>query len=118
MVQPLLEIVDERSLVFVDGRYSHSLSRRAALPLGTAQEVLHLEEQLGEYEATPEERRVAEAAVAVVPAPTLYARVDLIGGVVLELEVVEPSLYLSFAKDAAGRLGEAVSRRLEATLPG
>jgi glutathione synthase/RimK-type ligase-like ATP-grasp enzyme len=116
MVQPLLESVRESSLVFVDGRFSHSLSRRAALPLGRAQEVLYLEEELGAYEATPEERRRAEAAVAVVPAPTLYARVDLLGGRVLELEVVEPSLYLSFAEESVGRFAEAVRGRLEATL--
>jgi glutathione synthase/RimK-type ligase-like ATP-grasp enzyme len=118
MLQPWLDSVRESSLVFVDGRYSHSLSRRAALPLGAAQEVLYLEEELGAYEATPEERRVAEAAVAVVPAPTLYARVDLLGGSVLELEVVEPSLYLSFAERSADGFAEAVWRRVEATLRG
>lgn len=116
MVQPLLDTVRESSLVFIDGRYSHSLSRRAALPLGAVQEVLYLEEDLGAYEATPEERRIAEAAVAVVPSPTLYARVDLLGAAVLELEVVEPSLYLSFDEESVARFAEAVRRRLEATL--
>jgi len=115
MVQPLLH-GDERSLVFLDGRYSHALSRSAALPRGRAEEVLYLEEQLAPHEATPLERRVAEAAIAVLPTPPLYARVDLLGGAVLELEVVEPSLYLSYGESAAARFAAAVRRRLEATL--
>ena len=112
MVQPLLDNVQESSLVFVDGRYSHSLSRRAALPLGVAQEVLYLDEDLGAYEATPAERSVAEAAITVVPSPMLYARVDLLGCAVLELEVVEPSLYLSFSPSAADTFATAVGVRL------
>jgi len=114
MVQPLIEGAAESSLVFVDGRYSHALSRRAALPPGRPRAVLYLEEELGRYDATPEERQIADAALALAPSPTLYARVDLLGGVVLELEVVEPSLYLSYGAGSADRLAEAVVRRLEA----
>jgi glutathione synthase/RimK-type ligase-like ATP-grasp enzyme len=112
MVQPLVEGA-EISLVYVDGRYSHSLSRRAGLPLGRPQEVLYLEEQLGPHEAAASERRVAEAALRCAPAPTLYARVDILGGHVLELEVVEPSLYLSHDPSAADRLATAIANRLE-----
>jgi glutathione synthase/RimK-type ligase-like ATP-grasp enzyme len=112
MVQPLIENAAESSLVFLNGRYSHALSRSAALPRGRAEEVLYLEEALGPHEATPEERRVAEAALAVVPEPTLYARVDLLGGRVLELETVEPSLYLSFSPAAADTLAAAIAARL------
>jgi len=116
MVQPLLSDVAESSLVYVDGIYSHSLSRRAALPAGRAEEVLYLEEELGPHEPSPQDRRVAEAALAVIPAATLYARVDLLGGLVLELEVVEPSLYLAYGDGAADRVAEGIRRRLEATL--
>lgn len=116
MVQPLIEGVTESSLVFVDGEYSHALRRRAALPPGEPAEILYLEEELGPWKATPEERRVAQAALAVVPAPTLYARIDLLGGAVLELEIVEPSLYLSYGEGTAARFAEAILKRLEATL--
>jgi glutathione synthase/RimK-type ligase-like ATP-grasp enzyme len=112
MVQPLVEGA-EVSLVYVDGQYSHSLSRRAELPLGRPQEVLYLGEELGPHNASGSERRVAEAALALVPAPTLYARVDLLGGRVLELEVVEPSLYLSYDPSTADRLAAAMATRLE-----
>jgi glutathione synthase/RimK-type ligase-like ATP-grasp enzyme len=112
MIQPLIEGAAESSLVFLDGEYSHALSRRAALPLGRPEAVLYLEEELAPYEATPEERRVAAAALATVPAPTLYARVDLLGARVLELEIVEPSLYLSFSAAAADTLAAAIVKRL------
>ena len=81
-------------------------------PLGGPDEVLYLEEELGPHESSPEERRVAAAALALVPSQTLYARVDLLGGKVLELEVVEPSLYLSHDPSAADRFAAAVSVRL------
>ncbi len=116
MIQPLLSGVKESSLVYLDGVYSHSLSRRAELPRRRAQDVLYLEEELGAYEATREERRIADAALELAPAPVLYARVDLLGGLVLELELVEPSLYLSYGHGAADRLAAAVCARLEARL--
>ncbi len=116
MIQPLLSDVAESSLVYLDGVYSHSLSRRAALPSGRAQDVLYLEEELGPYEAAPSERRIGEAALDLAPDRTLYARVDLLGGLVLELELVEPSLYLAYGDGAADRLAAAVRARLEARL--
>jgi glutathione synthase/RimK-type ligase-like ATP-grasp enzyme len=113
MVQPFLEGRRETSLVFIDGRYSHSLSRSAALPVGGAEQVLYLEEDLAPCPATPDERRIAEAALGLVPGRSLYARVDLLGGLVLELEVVEPSLYLSYGDGAAERLAAAIAERLD-----
>lgn len=118
MVQPLIEDAAEAALVFLDGRFSHALRRRADLPLGAPREVLYLEEELGPYAPTADELRVAEAALGRVPSPTLYARVDLLGGAVLELEIVEPSLYLAYGNGAADRFAQAVQRRLEATLRG
>ncbi len=115
MVQHFLEGVQETSLVFVDGDFSHSLSRRAALPAAHAEKVLYLDEELGPYEASPKERKVAQAALELVPGRWLYARVDLLGGQVLELEVVEPSLYLSFSPSAADRFAAAIAARLDRT---
>jgi len=46
----------------------------------------------------------------------LYARVDLVktdaGWAVMELELVEPSLFLSFYQPAAERLAQAIKRRI------
>lgn len=116
MIQPLIEDAAETSLVHLDGAYSHSLARRAPLPAGGVQDVLYLDEELGAHEATADERRVANAALALVPEPWLYARIDLIGRLVLELEVVEPSLYLAYGDGAADRLAAAIARRAGDTL--
>jgi len=109
MVQPYLADEEEKALVYVEGAYSHSLARRVPLPAGGARSVLYLDEELGPREATAEERAVAEAALACAPGEPLYARVDLLGGAVLELELTEPSLYLSFGDGAAERFASAIA---------
>ena len=63
----------------------------------------------------PRHRRIAaiaEAALACAPGELVYARVDLMGGAVLELEATEPSLYLEFGVGAAARLAAAIERTL------
>jgi hypothetical protein len=46
----------------------------------------------------------------------LYARVDLVaddeGWLLMELELVEPSLYLSYDETTASRLADAIQRRV------
>jgi hypothetical protein len=130
MLQPYLPAVDERgetALVFVAGELSHVLRKRAVLApdqvapvregdIGAA-EVMYDEDLVRAGEATGEERDLAAAILdavrdrfAITP---LYARVDLIPGddgrpVLLELELVEPALYLSEAPGAAERLAAAI----------
>jgi glutathione synthase/RimK-type ligase-like ATP-grasp enzyme len=112
MVQPLLDGAAETALVYIGGRYSHALGRRVPLPRGGAQEGLYLEEELEPAEASAAERALAEQALAAAPDDLLYARVDLMGGVVLELEVAEPSLYLAFGAGAADRFASAIAALL------
>jgi glutathione synthase/RimK-type ligase-like ATP-grasp enzyme len=111
MVQPYLD-ADETSLVHIDGAFSHALRRRAPLPAGRERDVLYLEEELAPWTATEDERRVAEVALACLPEPLLYARVDLIGTLVLEVEVVEPSLYLAYGPGSCERFAAAIARRV------
>lgn len=121
MVQPYLPAADaagETALVFIGGRYSHALARRVPLPRGGDRVGLYLEECLTPRAPTAAEREVAEAALAAAPCceRLLYARVDLLshGGrpVVVELELTEPSLYLSFGDGAVERLADAVTAAL------
>ena len=58
------------------------------------------------------ERAVADAAIACSPEPTLYGRVDLLAGAVLELELVEPSLYLGYGYGAVERFADAIAEAL------
>jgi glutathione synthase/RimK-type ligase-like ATP-grasp enzyme len=112
MVQPYLGDVDEKALAYVDGSFSHALSRRVPLPSAGECAVLYLDEQLGPAAATGAERSTAEAALACAPGELLYGRVDLVDGAVLELEVTEPSLYLAFGEGAVDRFAAAIASRL------
>jgi len=130
MVQPYLPAVDEHgetALVFVAGQLSHVLRKRAVLApdevaparddeIGAA-EVMYDEDLVRAGDATGAERELASAIVAAVAerfgAPPLYARVDLLAGAdgaptLLELELVEPALYLAEASGAAYRLATAI----------
>jgi glutathione synthase/RimK-type ligase-like ATP-grasp enzyme len=105
MVQPYVRSIDthgERALQFFGGRLLHASRKRAVLAPDTAfdeDKVSH--PGLEPWTPTPAELSVAERALAAVPdAPELlYARVDLVDGadgrpVVMELELVEPNLFL------------------------
>ncbi|MGW0582281.1 ATP-grasp domain-containing protein [Streptomyces sp. NPDC002920] len=105
MVQPYVRGIDtggERALQFFGGRLLHASRKRAVLAPDTAfdaDKVAH--PGLEPWTATPAELAVAERALAAVPDPSalLYARVDLVDGDdgqprVMELELVEPNLFL------------------------
>jgi glutathione synthase/RimK-type ligase-like ATP-grasp enzyme len=109
MIQPHLADAEEKALVYIDGAYSHALRRRAPLPAGGEREVLYLDEELAAADATAQERKTAETALACAPGQPLYARVDLLAGAVLELELTEPSLYLQFGDGSPDRLARAIS---------
>lgn len=112
-VQPYLAAVateGELSLVWLGGDYSHALAKRPS-PGG----FLVQEEHGGNSvpcEAPAAARAVAERALAAVDAPLLYARVDLLrdgeGWRVIELELVEPELFLRHHPEAPARFAEAV----------
>lgn len=111
MVQLDLGELEEVGLVYVGADYSHAVRRRVSLPSSTAQPGLSLAEQTGPHQASAAERAVAERALAAAGDGLLYARVDLAGGAVLELEAAEPSLYLGYGNGAAARFAAAISQR-------
>ena len=121
LVQPLLASVavdGEWPLVFLDGRYSHAASKRVTLPRAGVVDDLFAAETSAWHAADDEQLAVAGTAVDVVTrrfgAPT-YARVDLVRddagrACVLELELVEPSLFLPQAgSDAVERVVAALT---------
>ena len=68
---------------------------------------------LAPYEPWPDELAAAEAALAAAGELLLYARVDLVRDhkglpVLMELEAVEPDLFLEYAPGAPARFAEAV----------
>ena len=124
MVQPYLPAVDsygETAVLFLGGEYSHSIRKGPLLggpDLGDVE--LYRAEEITARLPTPSELSVAEKALAVVPGgpdQLLYARIDLIPGLdgeplLVELELTEPSLFLSTSSAAADRLADAIFDRL------
>lgn len=105
LAQPWLTSITasgEWSLIYFDGRFSHAVAK---VP------------REGEFRVQPEHggiitrcdppagaREVADAALAEAPTPSTYARVDLVAGndgslQVIELELIEPALWLDHAPD-------------------
>ncbi|MFE0803959.1 RimK family alpha-L-glutamate ligase [Streptomyces sp. NPDC058812] len=119
MVQPYVRSIDtagERALQFFGGRLLHASRKGAVLTPGTPydeRKVAH--PGLEPWTPAPAELAVAESALAAVPdAPELlYARVDLVDGEdgrprVMELELVEPNLFLWLHERSLRRVVEAV----------
>ncbi|MFR9798256.1 ATP-grasp domain-containing protein [Streptomyces sp. MS06] len=119
MVQPYMSRIDaagERALQYVGGRLLHASRKGAVLESGTPYDVKKVAHPgLTPWEPTAAELSVAERALAAVPAADelLYARVDLVDGedgrpCVMELELVEPNLFLFLHPDSAPRVAAAV----------
>jgi glutathione synthase/RimK-type ligase-like ATP-grasp enzyme len=113
LVQPYINSVDgygERSLVWIDGSLSHAIRKKPRF-------VGDIERIEGPMPIADDERELAEAALAPVAHQILYGRVDMARDdenrpVVMELELVEPSLFLARQPGAADRLVAALCKRL------
>ncbi|MFQ3558742.1 hypothetical protein QZN11_18325 [Streptomyces gramineus] len=119
MVQPYAAGIDvggERALQFFGGRLLHASRKRAVLAPGTAYDADKVAHPgLERWTATDAELAVARRALAAVPgAPELlYARVDLVDGAdgrpqVMELELVEPNLFLFLHPESTREVVAAV----------
>ncbi len=131
MVQPAIPSVaveGELSAVLFRGRFSHAFRKGPMLALGGGG--LDGYELIGPVSLTPEQASLVGSAVdAVVQMathefgehePPLYARVDLVRmeegrDAVLEVELNEPSFFLSTDADAADRFAVAVHREVMAS---
>ena len=117
MLQPYMNSVEadgygERALVFIDGEFSHAVRKSAFQHLAVAGHA-------GEVavEAADAEVDFASRVLAALPQVPLYARVDVVrdesGALrLLELELVEPSLFLSLCGHGGARFAAAIEKRL------
>jgi glutathione synthase/RimK-type ligase-like ATP-grasp enzyme len=113
---PTVDIFGEHALIYIDGVFSHAMAKGPMLRTpADERDVLFRREQMSLDVADPDALVVAAATLADFDHP-LYARVDLVaapsGWQILELELAEPSLFLTFAPAAADALVAAVRRRL------
>ncbi|MEZ5994242.1 MAG: hypothetical protein R3C25_00660 [Hyphomonadaceae bacterium] len=118
MIQPYLRAIEtegERSLFWFGGVYSHAVRK---VPQGGD----WLANVPGRTRFAAEEPpaaafAAAEAARAQSPEGLLYVRIDLVLGDdgkwrVIEIEAIEPYLFLDFAPEGAARFVEAIARVL------
>lgn len=114
MVQPFrpsVETAGEASLFYFGGALSHAIRKRPA-----AGEFRSQEERGATIEALqPDATLVAagDRAMAALPQPALYARVDLLPGPgdtweLVELELIEPSLYFRMDAGAPAAFADAL----------
>ncbi|AGC42244.1 hypothetical protein MYSTI_00895 [Myxococcus stipitatus DSM 14675] len=116
MVQPYLKAFEtegERSYIFIDGAFSHAVRRPPTLqsaPRGFAKPTVFTPDN-------SEELKLTERVLEAIDRPLLYARVDVATdntGVtrLQEVEVTEPSLFLSLDPEAPRRLARAIVAKL------
>lgn len=112
LVQPYVRSVEgwgERSLVCIDGALTHAIRKNPRFG--------------GEHESVSpalpieaDERALAERALGHVEEPLLYARIDMARDdhgtpMLMELELVEPSLFLAQNPAALARFADAIVAR-------
>src|SRR5262249_45083731 len=113
LVQPFVEEVRTRgewALIFIEGELTHAVLKRPG-PGGSREGGAGG----GGAAAAPAPPAVVAAgrrALAALPAPPLYARIDAVeaaaGPLVMEAEVNEPGLFFTHAPAAAARFAEAL----------
>jgi glutathione synthase/RimK-type ligase-like ATP-grasp enzyme len=118
LIQPLVASIatqGEYSLFYFAGEFSHAIVKRPA------QGDFRVQEQFGGCEEPvappPAALTLARKALAAAPSLPLYARVDMVIGpdgafLLMELELIEPSLFLEHAADGGGGFAAALSARL------
>jgi hypothetical protein len=105
-----VETYGERSLLYFEGQYSHAVQRAEALREGQA-----LDRVMSLVQPTVEELAVAQQVLDNLPSSDwIYARVDLLEGpTLIEVEVIEPRLFLLEHPPAAEALAAALLRRVQ-----
>lgn len=118
LAQPFVKSVTETgeySLIYFNGEYSHTVLKRPK------QGDFRVQEEHGGQvvacEPDADIRALGAACMKALPFETLYGRADIVRldvgtPAIMELELIEPSLYVSFDDAAAGRFAEAIAAEL------
>jgi glutathione synthase/RimK-type ligase-like ATP-grasp enzyme len=129
LVQPFLKSVlteGELSVVILDGRAEYAARKRPA----SGEVRIHYEwgGTVEPADLAADMAQLAERAIEAAGLEHLYARADLVRGdagalVVMELEMIDPELYLGFVPGTADLVTDAFVRRVgashdQATRPG
>jgi len=119
LVQPFMPSIasaGEYSLMLFGGAFSHAIVKRPKP--GDFRVQPHLGGS--ETPCAPPEGAIAlaKAALAAAPAPAAYARVDMVAGEddalqIMELELIEPALWLQHAPDAGAAFAATIASAIE-----
>ncbi|WP_379515139.1 ATP-grasp domain-containing protein [Nonomuraea insulae] len=117
MVQPYLDMVEaegETSLLYFNGRLSHTVRRSPMLAHGAGPE----DDARAQLRTpAPDQVELAEKVLTAVPHVLLYARIDLVrlssgAPAVIEVELTEPYLFLSHEPSAPANFARALRELL------
>lgn len=120
LIQPYVTSIDrhgETALIFLDGEFSHAMTKRAHLNVAPEERDGDFRtRQMSRAEARPHAIELAKSILTGRFADLVYGRVDLVstpaGWQLMELELVEPALYLQFDQHAVARAARAIIGRL------
>lgn len=115
MIQPYLPSIErdgEVSLLWFGGRYSHAI-RKVPQP-GDFRVQPEYDGIISRHEASADEIATCDSVLGAVEEELLYARIDLVrdpGGepLLIELELIEPDLYLRFDAAEGAAFADAVT---------
>ncbi|MDQ0465269.1 glutathione synthase/RimK-type ligase-like ATP-grasp enzyme [Caulobacter ginsengisoli] len=118
LIQPFLPAVREEgelAVFWFGGRFSHAVSKVAAPGEFRVQAQYGGQETL--VDPTPEALAAAQAVFKAAARPITYCRIDLIRALdgrlaLMELEAIEPDLFLEHAPDGGAMFGAAVRAAL------
>jgi glutathione synthase/RimK-type ligase-like ATP-grasp enzyme len=117
MIQPFLESISdfgELSLIYFNGIYSHSILKKPQNGDYRVQDSYGGTNAL--FNSALETQQIGTQVIACLPDISLYARVDLVKyqdqWLLMELEAIEPELFLPIAPQAAKNFAKAIKFHL------
>jgi len=122
LVQPLMSAIardGEYSLMLFDGRFSHAIVKTPKR--GDFRVQPHLGGSERPCPAPESTIELALSALAAAPAEAVYARVDIVADDagqyrIMELELIEPALWLQHAPDGGAGFASAIAQAIEQPL--
>jgi glutathione synthase/RimK-type ligase-like ATP-grasp enzyme len=122
LIQPWMSAITktgECSLMFFGGVFSHAIVKRPKA--GDFRVQPHLGGNEQPCNPPPGSKALARAALAAAPAEAAYARVDMVAGDdgrlrIMELELIEPALWLDHAPDGGASYATAIVSAAQRTI--
>jgi O-ureido-D-serine cyclo-ligase len=120
VIQPYVKSIDvngERALIFFDGEFSHAMTKRAHLNVAAGDRDGEFRaRQMSRAEPEPDAVELAKSIMTGRFEDLAYGRVDLVstpdGWQLMELELVEPALFLQYDDPSAARAARAIAHRI------